>query len=241
MLGLVLVVAWVGNVTFIVADNYFLRGQFPAAGEDAPTLLKTAIALDPYNDMYRSMLGQSYQNQMLAWINQAQQEQTAGHRPVELAAAGDAVASGRRGVLQGDHLDRPDRVRQLPVPLRPLQPGGAYVDPAYFNDAIKAADRGIAAEPFGPGVRMQKALAQASMGDTAGAAVTLAAAVDMDPNYVEIRGLYAQVLTEAGRLQDALAQYKILQAKDPSNTTYPAAIKSLEASISPGASATPTP
>jgi len=118
---------------------------------------------------------------------------------------------------------------------------GTRLDPAYFNDAIKAADRGIAAEPFGPGVRMQKALAQASVGDAAAAAKTLDAAVNMDPNFVEIHVLYAQVLTEAGRLQDALAVYKTLASADASNTTYTDAINSLEASISAGAGTTTKP
>jgi thioredoxin-like negative regulator of GroEL len=79
------------------------------------------------------------------------------------------------------------------------------------------------------------------MGDAVDAAKTLDAAVNMDPNFVEIHVLYAQVLTEAGRLQEALAQYKTLQSADASNTTYAAAIKSLEASISAGAGKTTTP
>jgi len=240
-LGLVLCAAWVGNATFIVADNYFLRGQFPATGEDAPSLLKTAIALNPYNDMYRSMLGQSYQNQMLSWINQAQQEQTAGTDPSSsLQQATLSLQEAAKSFKETISIVPTEYDNYLFLAGLYNQ-AGSYIDPAYYKEALAAADAGIAAEPFGPGIRMQRALAQASMGDAAGAAVTLSGAVDMDPNYFEIRGLYAQVLREAGRLTDSLAQYKILAAKDPSNTTYPAAIKSLEASISPGASATPTP
>jgi len=187
------------------------------------------------------MLGQSYQNQMLSWINQAQQEQTAGTDP---------SSSLQQATLSLQEAEKSFKETISIVPTEYdnylflaglYNQAGSYIDPAYYKEALAAADAGIAAEPFGPGIRMQRALAQASMGDTAGAAVTLSGAVDMDPNYVEIRGLYAQVLRESGRPKDSLAQYKILAAKDPSNTTYPAAIKSLEASISPGASATPTP
>jgi thioredoxin-like negative regulator of GroEL len=88
---------------------------------------------------------------------------------------------------------------------------------------------------------MQRALAQVSMGDAVGAAKTLDAAAPMDPNYTEIHVLYAQVLVEAGRLKDALGQYKALQARDASNTTYADAIKSIEASLSAGAGTTTTP
>jgi len=240
-IGLLLAAAWVGNVTFVVADNYFLRGQFPAAGEDAPTLLKTAIALDPYNDMYRSMLGQSYQNQMLAWLKKASEEQSAGTDPsTSLTQAKlslqEAVDSFKQTIaLVPTEYDNYLFLSGL------YNQAGNYLDPVYFKDALTVADQGIVVEPYGPGVRMQRALAQVSMGDAAAAAKTLDAAVDMDPNYTEIHVLYAQVLVEAGRLKDALGQYKALQARDTSNTTYAGAIKSLEASLSPGGGTTATP
>jgi len=238
-LSTLLVVAWVGNVTFVVADNYFLRGQFPQTGEDATKLLKTAIALNPYNDMYRSMLGQAYQNQMLAWINQANQEQSQGTDP--------STSQQQAQLSLQEAIDSYNETISI-VPTEYdnylflaglYNQAGAYIDPAYFEQAVEVADRGIAAEPFGPGVRMQKALAQASMDDHAGAAKTLDAAVDMDPNYVEIRGLYAEVLTNAGRFRDALAQYKILLSMDASNTTYADAVKSLEATLAAEATKTP--
>ncbi len=241
LLSAVLVVAWVGNVTFVVADNYFLRGQFPATGEDAPTLLKTAIALDPWNDMYRSMLGQAYQNQMQSWLSQAAQEQSAGTDP------STSIVMAKQSLQQAaDAYEQTIAIVPTEYDNYLFLSGlynyaGTRLDPAYFKQAIAAADRGIAAEPFGPGVRMQKALAQASMGDVAGAAKTLEAAVNMDPNFVEIHVLYAQVLSQTGRLQDALALYKTLLSSDASNTSYADAIKSLEASISAGAGKTTTP
>ncbi len=237
----VLVVAWVGNVTFVVADNYFLRGQFPAAGEDAPTLLKTAISLDPYNDMYHSMLGQSYQNQMLSWLQKASQDQQAGTDPTT------SLTQARLSLQESV-----DAFRQT-IALVPTEydnylflsglynQAGNYLDPAYYAEALKVADEGIAVEPYGPGVRMQRALAQAGTGDVVAAAKTLDSAVTMDPNYLEIHVLYAQLLVDAGRLNDALGQYKALQARDTSNTTYADAIKSIEASLSAGAEATTSP
>ena len=232
----ILVVAWVGNVTFVVADNYFLRGQFPSAGENAPELLRTAIALNPYNDMYQSMLGQSYQNQMLAWVNKAREEQTAGTDPS--TSIQQAKLSMQEAV---DSLEKtialvPTEYDNYLFLAGLYNQAGNYLDPAYFQDALKAADRGIAVEPFGPGVRMQKGLAQVSSGDVNGAVATLKDAVDMDPNYLEIHVLYAQVLVEAGFKQEALVRYKELLAKDPSNTTYSSAIQSLEGSVTPGGS-----
>jgi hypothetical protein len=241
LLSLVLVVAWVGNVTFVVADNYFLRGQFPAAGEDAPTLLKTAIALDPWNDMYRSMLGQAYQNQMQDWLTQAGNQQSAGTDPATSILMATQTLQQAADAYEKTISIVPTEYDNYLFLAGLYNYAGSRLDPVYFKQALLAADRGIAAEPFGPGVRMQKALAQVSLGDAAGAAKTLAAAVNMDPNFVEIHVLYAQVLTESGRLQEALAQYKTLQSADASNATYADAIKSLEASISAGAGKTTTP
>ncbi|HEY5548651.1 MAG TPA: O-antigen ligase family protein [Coriobacteriia bacterium] len=235
----VLAAAWVGNVTFVVADNYFLRGQFPQTGENASALLKTAIALDPFNDMYRSMLGQSYQNQALAWLNQAQSEQTAGTDPSASRqqaqlSLNEAIASYKDTIsIVPTEYDNYLFLSGL------YNQAGAYIDLSYFKQAVEWADRGIAVEPFGPGIRMQKALAQASQGDTVAAAKTLDAAVDMDPNYAEIHALYAQVLAQAGRTQDAIAQYKALLAIDASNATYAAALKSLEGTAGAGATTTP--
>jgi O-antigen ligase len=239
VLGLLLVVASVGNITFFVADNYFLRGQFPATGEDAPTLLKTAIALNPYNDMYQSVLGQSYQNQMLAWLNQASSEQSAGTDPTTSLVQAQLSLQEAVGAFEKTISLVPTEYDNYLFLSGLYNQAGSYLDPVYFKDALKIADEGIAVEPFGPGVRMQRALAQVNMGDAVDAAKTLDAAVDMDPNYIEIHLFYAQVLVQAGRPRDALAQYKALQARDASNTTYATAIKSLEASLSPGAETTP--
>jgi tetratricopeptide (TPR) repeat protein len=239
VLGLLLVVASVANITFFVADNYFLRGQFPATGEDAPTLLKTAIALNPYNDMYQSVLGQSYQNQMLAWLNQASSEQSAGTDPTTSLVQAQMSLQEAVGAFEKTISLVPTEYDNYLFLSGLYNQAGSYLDPVYFKDALKIADEGIAVEPFGPGVRMQRALAQVNMGDAVDAAKTLDAAVDMDPNYIEIHLFYAQVLVQAGRPRDALAQYKALQARDASNTTYATAIKSLEASLSPGAETTP--
>lgn len=237
----VVAIASIGNAVFIVADNYFLRGQFPATGEDPIALTKTAISLDPYNDIYRSMLGKAYESQMLSWLNQASQDQTAGK---------DTAADMKQAQAA---FDLAEQTYQQTIALVPTEydnylfisslynEAGAYLNPKYLVSAIAWADKGIAVEPFGPGVRLQKAVAQLANGDQAGALATVEASVNMDPNYADIHLFYAQALTRAGRYKDAVAQYQHLLTLEPSNTTYSSGLKAVEASLTASGAGTTTP
>jgi putative inorganic carbon (HCO3(-)) transporter len=237
----VLSLAFVGNVVFIVADNYFLRGQFPAAGENPIELTKTAIALDPYNDIYRSMLGKAYENQVQYWLTQANTDQTSGKDPAaSVQSAKDYFLLAEASYKETIAIVPTEYDNYLFLAALYNQ-GGRTFDPKMFDLALQTADAGIAVEPYGPGVRLQKAVAQENKGDDAGALATLAAAVDMDPAYTDIHVFYAQLLQRTGKLSEAAARWKALLATDPTNTTYSDAIKAIEASISPSATGTTAP
>jgi O-antigen ligase len=249
-MGLITVfaIASIGNVVFFSADNYFLRGQFPATGEDPIALTKTAIALNPYNDIYRSMLGKAYESQMLGWLQQAQKDQTDKKDP---------AASVKQAQLSFQQAEQTFKETIAIVPTEYdnylfisslYNEAGTYMDPKYLTQAVAWADKGIEVEPFGPGVRLQKAVAQAASGDNAGALATIEAQVgpgiavyQMDPRYADIHLFYAQTLQRAGRLQDAVAQYKYLVGLDPTNTGYADGLKAVEASLGAGAASIPTP
>jgi putative inorganic carbon (HCO3(-)) transporter len=241
LLMAVLAVAFVGNAVFIAADNLFLRGQFPAAGEDAISLTKSAISLNPYNDIYRSMLGKAYEGQIGGWISQANTERTAGKDPAASLAQAKA------------NFDLAEQTYKETIAIVPTEydnylflsalynQGGSYFDPSYYQKAIQAADDGIAVEPFGPGVRLQKAVGQASTGDTQGAIKTLEGTVKMDPNYTDPPLFLAQLYTRAGRFADAATQYKNLLLVQPTNADWAASLKAVEASAAIGATGTPAP
>jgi putative inorganic carbon (HCO3(-)) transporter len=233
--------AWVGNVVFIVADNYFLRGQFPAAGENPIELTKTAIALDPYNDIYRSMLGKAYENQIQYWLTQAQTDQTNGKDPAPSSQQAKSYFLQAESTYKETIAIVPTEYDNYLFLSALYNQGGRTFDPSYFDSAIQTADAGIAVEPYGPGVRLQKAVAQENKGDDPGALATVEAAVNWDPNYSDIHVFYAQLLQRAGRMSDAAAVWKTLLATDPTNANYSASLKAVEASITPGASGTTTP
>jgi len=241
----VLGVAWIGNFVFIVADNYFLRGQLSQTGQNPVALINTAIRLDPYNDIYRAMLGKAYESQMLAWLNQAQSDAMAGNdATASMSNANEAFKAAESTFKQTIAMVPTEYDNYLFISSLYNEAGAYLSNPAYIQSAVEWADKGIKVEPFGPGVRLQKAVAQASSGDDAGALATIEQVVgkrpdgtgitvlDMDPNFTDIHMFYAQTLQRAGRLQDAAAAYRYLVDLNPGNTTYSDALKAVEASLS---------
>jgi O-antigen ligase len=238
----VLAVASVYNVVYIAADNYFLQGQFPATGQDPVALTKTAIALSPYNDTYRSMLGKVYEGEMSAAMTQASTDQAAGKdTSTDLQVAKAAFVEAQDTYKSTIALVPTEYDNYLFISALYNEAGNYFSDPAYYAQAISWADKGIADEPFGPAVRLQKAVAQASTGDITGALVTIQAAAPMDPNYSDPYLFEAQLLTHMGRYTEAAADYKHLLSLSTTQTAWADALKAVEASASAAASATSKP
>ena len=232
-----LAAAWGYNVVWIVADNFFLRGQFSTAGDNVG-LAKTAIALDPYNDQYSAILGQAYQNQMRSFMTQANTDRSAcKDTTADIAGARTAFLSAeatykRTIAFVPTEYDNYVFLSQL------YNDAGLYLDPAYFKKALATANEGIAVEPNGPAIRLQKAVAYAYLNEPAKALAVLRTAVDMDPAYTDPRQLYAQILLQSGDLKGAAAQYRLLLKVKPGDATLTSTLHAIEASLSAEASAT---
>jgi tetratricopeptide (TPR) repeat protein len=243
-LGVVLMLAWAYNIAWITADTYYLRAQFPDAtgATDSVSQIKTAIMLNPFNDMYRTQLGQSYQEQMLGWLNESRTQQNAGKTQEAQTAAANAKAA--YGLAERAYLDTigfvPTEYDNYVFLSSLYNQAGAYFDPAQFAKSIANADVGIAVEPFGPAIRFQKAIALWSQGKAAETAAVLKDTVDIDPAYTEPRQLYIDALKALKNLAEARKQAQVLVKQDPTSDTYKALLRSIEASmgISPQATGT---
>lgn len=236
----ILLVCWSYNIVWVTADRYYLLGQFGAAmGNDPIVSLQTAISLNPWNDMYRSQLGQAYQEQMIGWMNEARTRQGNGGDTEEaMKQASLAFGLAERAYL--DAIDFVPTEYDNYVFLSSLyNQTGSFLDPANYEKAIAAADRGIAVAPYAPSIRFQKAIAYWSRGMAQETADTLKPAVEMDPGYIEIRSLYAEALRAIGRPQDAVATYEAGLKILPDNASFKAALQALEASMA-GVPATST-
>lgn len=228
-----LAVAWGYNWVYIAADNYYLKGQFgQTMGVDSVQAVQTAIKLNPYNDMYRSQLGQAYQEQMLAWLNDGRTKSGQGQDATESmnnARAAFALSEQAYNEAIGFVPTEYDNY----VFLASLyNQAGAYLDVAYFQKAIDTANKGIEVEPYGPAIRMQKAVSLWSQRKVDETIDVLLATVSQDPAYSEPRTLLIDALKAAGRLDEAADQYRIMLKYNPDNQPAKDALKAIEASLS---------
>jgi putative inorganic carbon (HCO3(-)) transporter len=238
VMAAVLGACWCYNVVWVVADRYYLLGQFPQTKEQGIADLKTAISLNPFNDQYRAQLGQAYQTQLFEVLGAAGTAQKQGQD----VSASMAQANG---LFQLAETTFKDTIAQVPteydnyVFLSSLyNQVGTYVDPAYLQKAIAIADEGIVVEPNGPAIRFQKALAQWAQKDYKGVIATLKPAVDMDPAYVDPRAVYAEALMNDGQYAEAAKQFKILVTLQPDKEDFKTKLKAVEASAAAEATGT---
>jgi putative inorganic carbon (HCO3(-)) transporter len=209
VIAAIVTAASVYNVAYIVADNYYLKAQF-ASGANANPLasIKTAIALNPFNDMYRAQLGEAYRSQMLAWLEQARTTQQAGKDPApDLQKAQDSFKLSERAYL--DVIDFVPTEYDNYVFLTSLyNQAGSYFDRGYFETALAIADKGIAAEKYGPAIRFHKSLALYNLGRIEDVVKTLEPAVKMDPRYTDPMLVLADAYARVGRPEDARKMYE---------------------------------
>jgi len=205
----VVTAASVYNVAYIVADNYYLKGQFRMdANSDPVAAIKTAIALNPYNDMYRSQLGSAYRDQMLGWIQQAQTEQQGGKDPGNsLEQAKNSFQLAERAFLDVIGFV-PTEYDNYVFLTAMYNQGGTYFDPAYFEQAVEIADKGIEVEPYGPAIRFHKSLALYNQGKLEEVVKVLESTITMDPRYTDPMLVLADAYKRLNRLEDAKKLYE---------------------------------
>jgi tetratricopeptide (TPR) repeat protein len=237
--------ASVYNFVWISADNYYLRSQFADnMGGNPIELAKTAIALNPWNDMYQTQLAQAYQQQMIGWLTDANTKAQANDQTG--AQASNEKARQLYALAEQSYLDViafvPTEYDNYVFLSALYNQGGQYFgDTTLLQKSIAIADRGIADEPFGPAIRLQKAVAYWSLNELPKTIEVLKGTVDLDPNYIEPRLLYAEAFRATGDFAAARTQYKIILQKDPTNAQALSSLQAVEASMGISPTATPQP
>jgi O-antigen ligase/TolA-binding protein len=244
VVGLALSAAlFVGNAVYIVADNYYLRGQFgmTSTGETPVDLIKTAIALNPYNDMYRSQLGQAYLDQMNGWVQEAQRLQTAGQDPSTALQNAQTSFRAAEAAYKDVMAFVPSEYDNYVFLSALYNQAGTYFDPTLFQKAVAVAKEGERVEPFGPLIRYQEAVALYNQNKLAEAQKVLEAAVPMDPGFVEGRMMLAELYTRQNRPADAARLYREVLLRFPDNTQAKDALAKVEGSSTATGSVNTTP
>lgn len=226
---LVLVAALlVGSFMYIAADNHYLKARLVTQGATRVEEVEKAIALNPFNDMYRAELGLAYTDMTVSAVTQ-------------YASAG-AQDPAARAVAQAQF----DKAEQALLDVIEFVPseydnyvfitslynlGAEYLDPAYANKAVEYGEKGVEVEPFGPAIRFQLARALMGLGRYDVAAEQMRNAVDLDPNYADGWALLGEAERASGNLEAARDAFKSAIALKPNATGVEDSLAAVEASL----------
>jgi tetratricopeptide (TPR) repeat protein len=231
MVGMVLAGLGIGyQLVYMQADNWYLVAMVGSEGPARVEAAKRAAQLNPFNDMYRAEVGVAYRDVLIGYLNAAQQAQSQGQDPKQyLAQAQDAY---NNAVASFE-----DTIKFVPweydnyVFLASIHNiAGQTLSPKYYDDAIAVAERGIAAERYGPAIRVELARANQGKGNLAAAIEQAKIAADMDPAAVDAWTVLGNLYEQSGDKVKALAAYKQAAINNPTVTSFTDAIKRLEAS-----------
>lgn len=219
----------VANVIYIRADYHYLRARVVDQGAARIEQVEQALALNPYNDMYRAELGLAHIDSMVALLNQAQS------LPEE--QAGPYIQSAQSEFLKAEEALQ-DTIEFVPweydnyVFLANLYNVAAdTLDPAYRDKAVETARQGVEVEEFGPAIRFQLARALMELGEYDEARKHAQFASEMDPDYFEVVLLLGEIELKAGNLEGAKAAYETAQGMNPAYSGLADTLQSIEDSL----------
>jgi tetratricopeptide (TPR) repeat protein/O-antigen ligase len=208
--------ASVFNVTYIVADRYYLASlfsqNFGSSGVDAA---ETAIRLNPTNDMYRTQLAEAYRQQMAGWLQEARtlkQQNTDTASAIEQAfTAFQKSEAAYRDVIAFVPTEYDNHVFLAAL----YNQAASYFGAEYYNKAVAAADVGIEVEPNGPFIRYQKAIALWNLGKVDEVIRVLEATVTMDPKFADPIALLGDAYARTGATAKGITTFEQLLVLRP--------------------------
>ena len=221
------------QVRFTAADNAYLRARVATEGAARTQAAQRAVALNPYNDIYRAEVGLAYFDEMNGALTAATSGDQAAIDTVRSAFA-NAEASFRDTISfvpwEYDNYVFLSNLYNL---------GGQVFGEQYDKQAIETARQGVAVEPYGAAVRVQYARALDTVGDVDGAIEQLTFALKLDPRYTEASLMLALLHEGQGRLDEAIKVLRDSAAMAPGDQNIASALQRVEASASAAATTTP--
>jgi len=226
---LVLVVALlVGSFVYIAADNHYLKARLVTQGATRVEEVEKAIALNPFNDMYRAELGLAHTDNVVTAITQY--TSSGSTDPAQRAIAQAQFDKAEKALL--------DVIAFVPseydnyvfiVSLYSL--GAEYLDSSYSEKAVEYGEKGVKVEPFGPAIRFQLSRALMSLGRYDEARGHMQTAVDLDPRYAEGWMLLGEIERAQGNLEAAQEAFSTALELKPGLTGVAETLAAIEASI----------
>ncbi|MBE0476944.1 MAG: O-antigen ligase family protein [Coriobacteriia bacterium] len=205
----VVLAASMGNAVYVAADNQYLRARLSGMGQDRVAASRRAIALNPYNDMYRAELGQALQSEFIDRLREARAAEQAGQDAQSYTDAA-VRALGEAEAAMADTIEYVPWEYDNYVFLANLYNLAADFGfgREYAEKAVRAAERGVEVEPFGPAIRLQLAVAYRTLDRDDDAIAELETAVGMDPRYTDGNLMLGDMYRDRGRDAEAAEAYR---------------------------------
>jgi hypothetical protein len=199
--AVVLIVAGIGyQFVILSADRAYLVARIGATGVARTASARRAVALNPFNDMYRAEVGLALTDETFDALSAVQGAQD---RDQAMSAAQmkfqEAEAALRAAI---DFV--PSEFDNYVFLTNLYNVGGQTMNSSYYAKAVEIADIGVAVEPFGPALRVQRARALIVLGRKDEALKDLEIAVKLDPIYEEAALFLSKTYVSAGRTDDAI-------------------------------------
>ena len=218
------------QMVFMQADYNYLIAMVGSQGQTRTDATLAAVKLNPFNDMYRAEVGLAYRDQMISNLDLSQQAQSAGQSPTQYlqAAAADYKSAA-------DNME--DTIKFVPweydnyVFLASLDNiAGQVLNPSYYEAAQGVAERGVAAEKYGPAIRVELARALQGENEIDKAIEQASIAAKMDPAFADASLLLSNLYDQQGNKAKAIAALKEFQTANPGDTSVASSLAKLESS-----------
>jgi len=209
----------------LAADHQFMLGRAgaPTATEKVEAL-RRAVALNPFNEQYRSWVGRGYLEMAAERL-----AATDGGSPEGQAAVLELLKSSETAFTESIAFN-PGEYDNYTFLANLYNNMGRIFDPSYYEKAANVAERGIAIERYGPAIRLEHARALEGLGRNDEAITELAYALELAPNYGEAALQLAALHQRAGDFDKALAVLEAVNPTAAESATINAAIQSITAS-----------
>ncbi|MRR11122.1 hypothetical protein EG835_01215, partial [bacterium] len=148
------------NTRYITADMHYLQGRVMTQGAERVAEIERAIALNPYNEMYRLELGQAWRDLFRAAAEQYSQSLAENGTGDSELLQQTMELHARAAAAYEDVIEYVPQEYDTYVFLANVHNEAAtYLDASYADKAIDAGKRGVAVEEYGPAIRVQLAIA----------------------------------------------------------------------------------
>jgi len=221
----------VGSFLYISADNHYLKARLVTQGQTRVDEVQKAIALNPFNDMYRAELGLAYTDLVVTAITEYA---SGGSQDPALKAVAQAQFDKAEAALL-DVIDFvPSEYDNYVFIVSLYNLGAEYLDASYAEKAVEYGEKGVEVEPYGPAVRFQLSRALMSLDRYEEAREHMQTAVDLDPNYADGWMLLGEIERTLGNLESARDAFSTALKLKPTMTGVAETLAAVEASIAAG-------